>query len=108
MVVPRELAHRLLVPLIDHPEDPDLVVLRVEVCGRGGGRVRFEMLEHEDPETRWTAMERTTALPAAAVSILQARGEVAPGAVPLERSVPARPLLAEVRHMGLVIAERGD
>ena len=109
-VVPRELAHRLLTPLIDYPGDEDLVVLRVQAAGRDGSEVRFEMLEYVDPDTGWTAMERTTAIPAAAVCILQARGDVAAGAVPLERAVPARPLLAEVRRMGLVIAEsaKGD
>lgn len=99
LVRPRDLLIRLLTPLIDHPEIPDLVVLRVDVVGQRAGqrrRLRWELLDRQDPETGFTAMERCTAFPAAVIAEMAAAGEIAPGARPLESAAPSAPLLARL------------
>jgi saccharopine dehydrogenase-like NADP-dependent oxidoreductase len=84
------------------PEVRDLVVLRVIVRGQHHGRPRtltYDLFDRHDQATGFTAMERTTAYPAALVAHLQARGVVKPGARPLEVSVPAGPYFDELpRH----------
>lgn len=107
-ISPRALAHTLLTKWIDFPDDPDLVVLRVEATGLQNGRhrtLRFELLDRQDPVTGFSAMERTTAFPAAIVTILQARGQVAPGAHPLEVAVPGGPFVTELRRRDIPMTE---
>ena len=108
-VRPRDVAIALLAPLLDHPEEPDLVVLRVEVAGRHDGRparVVFDLFDREDPATGFTAMERCTAFPAAAVAEMAAAGEIAPGSRPLEIAVPPAPFLARLAQRPLAIVRR--
>jgi len=99
---PRALLRELFEQRLAFPEVDDLVVLRVQVEGSQGGRerrLRYELHDRRDPLTGFSAMERATAFPAALVASLQARGEVAPGAVPLELSVPAQRYFEELpRH----------
>lgn len=99
-VVPRDFYHTLLAPKIDFPEDRDVIVLRVEVKGQHHGQAKtvvVDMIDFHDPETNFRAMERTTGWPAAIVAQMQARGQVQPGAIPLEIAVPPVPFLDEVR-----------
>jgi len=108
MVAPREFLHAQLVRKLSFPDEPDLVVLRVRVAGRKGDRtlaIVFDLLDHSDPATGYSAMERCTGYPAAAVSWMQARGEVPSGAQPQELSVPAERLIEEVRRRGLAVRE---
>ncbi len=110
-VRPRDLLLRLLAPLVDHPEVPDLVLLRVEVTGPRAGRparVVCELLDREDPETGFTAMERCTALPATTVLEMAAAGEIAPGARPLEEAVPPGPFLSRFARRPLRLEIRED
>lgn len=99
-VRPRDVFHALMERLWDRPDEPDLVVLRVDVEGeKAGRRVRHRSLvvDRADPETGFTAMERTTGFPAAIVVALMARGQTPVGAVPLERAVTP---LDFVRELG--------
>lgn len=107
---PRDLLIRLLTPLIDHPEVPDIVVLRVEVTGvRAGRRLRvvYDLFDRQDTATGFTAMERSTAYPAAIVAEMCAAGEVQPGARPLEIAAPSARFLARfaLRPLDLKIRE---
>ncbi|MBP7148322.1 MAG: saccharopine dehydrogenase NADP-binding domain-containing protein [Acidobacteria bacterium] len=88
-VRPRELLVRLLARALERPEAPDLVVLRVEVRGATGGmpRIVYDLFDREDPRTGFTAMERCTAYPAAAVAEMAACGEIEPGTRRLELDV---------------------
>jgi lysine 6-dehydrogenase len=107
-VSPRAVVHAVLAPRISFPGDPDLVVLRVEVSGAKGGRekrLRIDILDREDPDTGFTAMERTTAFPASIVSLLQAGGKVDPGARPLEVAVPAEEFMTELRRRNIPMKE---
>ena len=89
---PRALLRALFEERLAFPGVDDLVLLRVVVDGKQGGRerrLRFELHERRDEHTGFSAMERATAFPAALVAHLQARRKVPPGAVPLELCVPA-------------------
>ncbi|HUR27907.1 MAG TPA: saccharopine dehydrogenase C-terminal domain-containing protein [Planctomycetota bacterium] len=92
-VEPRSLLRALFEERLDFPDVADLVLLRVVAEGRHGGAHRtltYDLRDARDPATGFSAMERATAFPAALVACLQARGEIAPGAAPLEQSVPAQ------------------
>jgi lysine 6-dehydrogenase len=107
-VRPRDLAAALLVPRLSFPGEHDLVVLRVSAEGAKGGkrgRVQFDVLEFLDDATGFTAMERTTAYPAALVAEMMARGETMRGAIPLEASVPPGPYVERLRGWGIGIRE---
>lgn len=110
-IAPRDLTHALLERHLSFPGEPDLVVLRVECSGddaagsrsAGSASYRIDLLDLQDPATGFTAMERTTAFPAAIVTHLQASGVIAPGAVPLELSVPADRFLSHLERRGFKI-----
>jgi lysine 6-dehydrogenase len=57
-------------------------------------------MEFHDEATGFSAMERTTAFPAAIVAEMIARGELERGVVPLERAVPPEPFVAELVRRG--------
>lgn len=107
-VSPRELFHRVVPPRISFPEDPDLVVLRVHCRGEEGGKqmeVQLDLMDFHDETTGFSAMERTTAFPAAIVAAMIARGELERGAVPLERAVPPGAFVAELGRRDLKLME---
>jgi lysine 6-dehydrogenase len=104
-VVPRKLFHRLIAPLITFDEDPDVVVLRVDVGDENGLRFRMEMLDFYDPKTGFMSMERTTGFPAAMVVEMLAKGEIEPGARPLEKVVPADLYVSRLPARGLKLVE---
>jgi len=108
-VVPAELAETLLDSHLRHPREKDLVVLRVVCSGERRGRpaeLLLDLLDLEDARTGFTAMERTTAFPAAGVAWMLASGLIPRrGAVPAETAVPAGELLAQVRRRGLRVRE---
>jgi lysine 6-dehydrogenase len=86
-VVPRKLFGELLVRNLP-ADEPDAVLVRVEVKGEGR-TLRYDIVDRHDPETGLSAMMRTTAFPAAIVALMMARGQTAPkGAQPQERCVP--------------------
>ncbi|MCB9649773.1 MAG: saccharopine dehydrogenase NADP-binding domain-containing protein [Deltaproteobacteria bacterium] len=103
---PRDVFHALMSKVWNHPEEPDLLVLRVDVEGiKDGRRVRHRslVLDKQDPKTGFSAMERTTAYPAAIVTALQAQGRVPPGAVPLEKAVDAEDFVRELGKRDIML-----
>lgn len=99
-VRPRDMLHALMERLWDHPEEPDLLVLQVEVEGQKGGRTmrhRSLVMDFADPKTGFSAMERTTAFPAAIVLALMVQGRTPLGVVRLEEAVDP---VDFVREMG--------
>jgi lysine 6-dehydrogenase len=102
-VIPRKIVHRLIEPLIDFPQDRDLIVLRVHVKGKREGRpieITVDLLDFQDEKTGFTAMERTTAFPASIVAIMMARGLTPKGAVPLEKAVDPELFMPELAARG--------
>lgn len=102
-VAPRVMLHALLARECSY-EDEDLVVLRVAATGTKDGKRRtltLDLVDRQDAETGFTAMERTTGFPTSIVAIMMARGEIPPGARPPELSVPGGPFLAALGERGL-------
>jgi lysine 6-dehydrogenase len=64
---------------------------------------RIDLLDFHDVETGFTAMERTTAFPAAIVTSMQAAGTVKPGARPVETAVPAEPFVRLLDRRGFKV-----
>ncbi len=98
-VRPRDVFHAVMHKVWDHPSEPDLLVLRVDVVGKKNGRHvrhRSVILDFQDPKTGFSAMERTTAFSAAIVTSLQARGRTPKGAVSLEKAVDAEEFVREL------------
>lgn len=113
VVVPRDLTHALWERALSYPGEPDLVVLRVDVEGPGADpadredrrRLRLELIDRFDPQTGFNAMERTTAYPAAMVTILQAKGVVPPGVHPLLSAFPPGEYVAALAAHDLHLSE---
>lgn len=99
---PKAVLRRLMEQRLAYPDVRDLVVLRCTVSGRHEGRPcarRYDLLDRHDERTGFTAMERTTAFPAALVAYMQARQLIQPGARPLELALPVQRYLEELpRH----------
>ncbi|MEK7470180.1 MAG: saccharopine dehydrogenase C-terminal domain-containing protein [Planctomycetota bacterium] len=107
-VRPRDLTAACLIPRLTFRGDKDLVILRVWADGRKAGvarRVQYDVLDYGDDITGFTAMERTTAFPAALVAHMMAAGETMRGAIPLETAVPARPHVERLKTWGIAIRE---
>jgi lysine 6-dehydrogenase len=107
-ISPRELFHRVVPPRLSFPDDPDLVVLRVACRGEDRGlplEVQLDLMDLYDEATGFSAMERTTAFPAAIVAAMTAKGELERGVVSLERAVPPAPFVAELARRGLELTE---
>jgi len=102
-VVPRDLFHAVAGPRLEEPGVKDLALLRVDTTDRKGRGVRYEMLEYRDPRTGFTAMERTTGYPAAAIAADLAAGRLPPGARTPERLGYGPGRVAELRRRGLRI-----
>ena len=108
-VSPRELFHALFGPRIVDPSARDVAVSRAVVHGWKGGRAAVapvELFDAYDEGTGFTAMERTTGWHAAIVAGMIARGEIPPGAHPVETGVPPKRFVDEARKRGLSITER--
>jgi lysine 6-dehydrogenase len=107
-VVPRDVFHALFEPKVTFPDDQDLVIVRVKVTGKKGGRDAeslVELIDYFDEQTGFTAMERTTGWSAAIVAGMMARGQTPRGAGGVETQVPAGPFVEELRKRGLNVTE---
>jgi lysine 6-dehydrogenase len=108
-IKPRDVFHALFEPKVVVPGGRDMVIVRVRVCGKKGGREAeaiVEMIDYFDDKTGFTAMERGTGWSAAIVAEMMARGEAPRGAGGVEKMVPAGPFVAELRKRGIQVTER--
>jgi lysine 6-dehydrogenase len=107
-ISPRRVTEALFSKNLVHPDGKDLTVLMVKAYGTKNGRpqqLTQTLLDYFDDVTGFSAMERTTAYPAACVAEMQMEGLIAPGAIPLELSVPPKPFLSRLAKRGLRIDE---
>ncbi len=103
LVNPRQFFIERVTPFLS-VDGPDIVVARVDVTGRRNGkvtRIRFELLDREDPVTGITAMSRTTGFSQAITALMQARGQVRPGVGTPDEVVPHGPYIKELRKRGI-------
>jgi lysine 6-dehydrogenase len=108
-VSPRQVLHTLLEPKIKaSPEERDFVVVRVVAKGTKDGKpcqVLTELTDRYDPDTGFTAMERTTGWDAAIKAIMTVRGETPRGVHPAEIAVPPALYVEELRRRGFALRE---
>jgi lysine 6-dehydrogenase len=105
-VVPRQVFHALFEPLVTFPGDRDVCAIRIRVTGRKDGRpveVILNLMDFYDPETGFTAMERTTGWDGAIVAAMMARGQTPKGAVPVELAVPPDLFVRELAKRGIEV-----
>jgi len=111
-VSPRQLLHRLLEPKIKAgPGEPDFVVVRVVARGVKHGKpcqMLVELIDRYDPDTGFTAMERTTGWDAAIKAIMTVQGDTPRGVHPAEIAVPPGLYVEELRRRGFALRESFD
>jgi lysine 6-dehydrogenase len=109
-VVPKDFFIKVVGPRLQSSKNRDLLVLRVLVRGKKNGKaieVIQDVLEYADPKTNFSAMQRTTGFSAAIVLEMLAQRQIAQtGVVPLEKAVPARLFLQEIKKRNIKIKER--
>jgi len=107
LVRPRDLLRELLDPqLRPRPGEKDVCILRGKAVGTSGDRdveAVVDVFDYFDEGTGFSAMERTTGWHAAMMAIFAARGEIAKGAVPVERAIPGNRILEECRSRGMIV-----
>jgi lysine 6-dehydrogenase len=78
-VKPVELLIRQLTPKLTLGPEGDILAMRVTVAGVKDGEPRthqFELIDYFDPQTKYTAMARTTGFPAAQAARMIADGRI--------------------------------
>jgi len=105
-VVPRDAFIAAVSPKLTKPNGHDLVALRVEVQGRDGRRVAWQLLDYFDDATGISAMMRTTGYSLAITGVMQADGRIsASGVFTPDEAVPFQPYVEELRRRGVEIKE---
>lgn len=107
-IAPRDAFMAVVGPRLkkDPHRSPDLVALEVEVQGMKKGKsrsLRWQLLDRYDPNTGITAMMRTTGFSLAITGLLQAEGEIKPGAGTPDEVVPAGKYIQALGDRGVDI-----
>lgn len=91
--------------------DPDAALMRITVCGKIKGKnkmIIYDMIDHFDIETEFTAMARTTAFPTSIIGQMVANGVIREkGVVRSEIVVPGKEFLdaLKIRNINIKISE---
>ena len=105
-IVPRDAFIAAVSPQLSKPSGRDLVALRVEVTGRDGRRVAWQLLDYYDEATGISAMMRTTGFSLAITGVMQVDGRVAESGVHTpDEAVPFQPYVDELKRRGVEIRE---
>ena len=107
-IVPREVFHALFEPKVNFLEDKDLVIVRVKALGKKDSRdtqALVQVIDYYNEKTGFTAMERSTGWSAAIVAEMMARGQTPRGAGGVEKMVPVRHFVEELRRHGILVTE---
>lgn len=108
-VVPRDVFHAVAPQHLSFPEDKDLVVLRTVCKGLKNNRpaqIQFDLMDFHDEKSGFSAMERSTAYPAALVLIHATKGLTKKGVVPLESAVDNEAYFKELTSQAFPIKEK--
>src|SRR3989449_1029909 len=93
-------------PKLTKPEGRDLVALRVEVRGRNGKAVAWQLLDYSDEAHGISAMMRTTGYSLAITGLMQVDGRIATKGVHTpDEAVPFGDYVAELAKRGVEIRE---
>lgn len=105
-VVPRDVFIAAVSPKLFKPEQPDLVALRVEVRGRSGQHVAWDLLDYFDEARGISAMMRTTGYSLAVTGLMQVDGRIStPGVHTPDEAVPFGEYVAELGKRRIEIRE---
>jgi lysine 6-dehydrogenase len=105
-VVPRDAFIATVSPRLNKPDGHDLVALRVEVQGRNGRRVAWQLLDYYDEATGISAMMRATGFSLAITGVMQVDGRVSSaGVYTPDEAVPFDAYVAELRSRGVELLE---
>jgi lysine 6-dehydrogenase len=108
-VRPRDLLREVLdSQLRPRSDDKDVCILRGKAVGESGGKpveAIVNVYDYFDEATGFTAMERTTGWHASLMAIFAAHGEIAKGAVPVERAIAGKRVLEECRARGIQVEQ---
>lgn len=108
-IVPRDAFIATVTPKLTKPNAPDLVALRVEVTGKDGRRVAWQLLDYADQKAGVSAMMRTTGYSLAITGLMQVDGRItAVGAHTPDEAVPFGPYVDELKKRGVEIREVGQ
>jgi len=105
-IVPRDAFIAAVSPQLSKPNGRDLVALRVEVQGRDGRRVAWQLLDYFDEATGISAMMRTTGYSLAITGVMQVDGRVSSaGVYTPDEAVPFQAYVDELKRRGVEIRE---
>ena len=105
-IVPRDAFIAAVSPKLTKPSGRDLVALRVEVRGKSGARVAWQLLDYYDPATGISAMMRTTGFSLAITGVMQADGRIgSAGVYTPDEAVPFQAYVDELSRRGVRIEE---
>ena len=105
-VVPRDAFIATVSPQLTKPDGHDLVALRVEVQGRNGRRVAWQLLDYYDEATGISAMMRATGFSLAITGVMQVDGRISSaGVYTPDEAVPFDAYVAELRNRGIEVRE---
>lgn len=105
-IVPRDAFIAAVSPKLTKPSGRDLVALRVEVRGKSGARVAWQLLDYYDPATGISAMMRTTGFSLAITGVMQADGRISSaGVFTPDEAVPFQAYVDELKQRGVRIEE---
>jgi lysine 6-dehydrogenase len=105
-IVPRDAFIAAVSPHLTKPTGRDLVALRVEVRGKRGQRVAWQLLDYFDEATGISAMMRTTGYSLAITGLMQVDGRIsAKGVYTPDEAVPFDAYVEELGRRGVQIKE---
>ena len=105
-IVPRDAFIAAVSPQLTKPSSKDLVALRVEVQGKNGNRVAWQLLDYFDEATGISAMMRTTGYSLAITGVMQVDGRItAAGVHTPDEAVPFQAYVDELKRRGVEIRE---
>lgn len=105
-IVPRDAFIAAVSPQLNKPNGRDLVALRVEVQGRAGRRVAWQLLDYYDQTSGISAMMRTTGYSLAITGLMQVDGRIsALGVHTPDEAVPFDAYVAELKRRGVEIRD---
>lgn len=105
-IVPRDAFIAAVSPQLSKPNGRDLVALRVEVQGRDGRRVAWQLLDYYDATTGISAMMRATGYSLAITGLMQVDGRISTlGVHTPDEAVPFDAYVAELKRRGVEIRE---
>ncbi len=105
-IAPRDVFIAAASPKLTKPEGRDLVALRVEVRGKNGKRVAWQLLDYADEAHGISAMMRTTGYSLAITGMMQVDGRITmKGVHTPDEAVPFGDYVSELAERGVEIRE---